>query len=134
MKHLFTREKIYVFGALSEGVFSSAMADALNTETYLQFISHQIKLYEKIVIVIDSVRYHTSKTAQKFYDKNKERLKVIYFPKYSPKMNPTEQVWRKIKKWLATRIWFTKNELEEQVAYALNNRDFAVRIYDYLVR
>lgn len=134
MKHLFSREKIYVFGALGEEIFSSAIAEALDTETHLQFVKHLMNLYGKIVIVIDSVKYHTSKASLKFYEENKDRLKVIYFPKYSPKMNPTEQVWRKIKKWLATRIWFTKNELEEQVTLALNNRDFAVGIYDYLVR
>jgi hypothetical protein len=35
---------------------------------------------------------------------------------------------------LAGRIWFTKDELEEQLVYALNNPEFAVKIYDYLMR
>lgn len=133
-KHLFSREKIHVFGALSGETFSSAIAEKLNTETYLQFVKHLMNLYGKIVTVIDSVSYHKSKKAKKFYEENEDRLKVFYFPKYSPKMNPTEQVWRRIKAWLATRIWFTKIELEEQLCCALNNRDFIVKIYDYLVR
>jgi len=110
------------------------MADKLNSDSYLQFIKHLIRKYEKIVIVIDSVSYHRSKKLKEFYKENEERLKVFYFPKYSPKMNPTEQVWRRIKKWLAGRIWFTKEELEEQLVSALNNPEFAVKIYDYLVR
>jgi transposase len=67
-----------------------------------------MNLYGKVILVIDSVSYHKSKKTLKFYEENKDRLKVIYLPKYSPKMNPTEQVWRKMNKWLATRIWFTK--------------------------
>jgi len=110
------------------------MAEKLDGDSYLQFLNYLIRKHGKIIIVIDSVSYHKSKKLEKFYAENADKLKVFYFPKYSPKMNPQEQVWRRIKKWLATRIWFTKEELEEQVSYALNNPEFAVKIYDYLMR
>lgn len=117
-----------------DGELSSVMAEKLDSDSYLQFVSHLIKKHGKIIIVIDSVSYHKSKKLKIFYEENVDKLKVFYFPKYSPKMNPTEQVWRRIKKWLAGRIWFTKDELEEQLVCALNNPEFAVKIYDYLVR
>lgn len=89
----------------------------------------------KIVIVVDGASYHFEKAhVQKFYEENKHRLKVIQLPAYSPELNPIEQVWKKIKNWLATRIWCTKEELQEQLVNALNNPDFTVKIYDYFIR
>jgi len=86
-------------------------------------------------MVIDGVKYHfEKKNVQKYYEENKDRLMVIQLPAYSPKLNPIEQVWKKIKKWLATRLWNTVEELEQQLVSALNNPDFMVKIYDYYVR
>ena len=37
---------------------------------------------------------------KKFYEENKHRLVIIQLPPYSPNLNPIEQVWKAIKKWL----------------------------------
>jgi len=36
---------------------------------------------------------HTSINTKKFYYYNKDALKIIFLPKYSPFMNPQEQIW-----------------------------------------
>lgn len=111
------------------------MADNLDFNAYLPYVKSLLRRYGKIVVVLDGAKYHFEKEhVQEFYKGNEERLKVIQLPPYSPELNPIEQVWKKIKKWLATRIWFTKEELESQLAYALNNPIFMVKIYDYLMR
>ena len=58
----------------------------------------------------------------------------MQLPAYSPELNPIEQVWKKIKKWLATKIWFSVEELQQQLIKALNNPNFMIKIYDYYVR
>lgn len=111
------------------------MAEKLNNETYLAYVKHLLKLHGKIILIIDGVRYHFEKShVQEFYKQNTSTLKIIQLPAYSPQLNPIEQVWKKIKKWLATVIWFTKEELEKKLAEALNNSDFMVKIYDYYGR
>jgi len=61
-----------------------------------------LRKYGKILIVVDGARYHFEKKhVQKFYEDNKQRLIVVQLPPYSPNLNPIEQVWKKIKKWLA---------------------------------
>jgi len=87
------------------------------------------------VLIVDGVGYHFEKEhVQKFYAENKEKLKIIQLPSYSPELNPIEQTWKKIKKWLSGRIWSNKEELQQQLAIALNNPDFMIKFYDYLVR
>ena len=111
------------------------MADNLDNTTYLPFVRSLIRKYGKVLIVIDGARYHFEKAhVKRFYEDNKDKLKVIQLPAYSPELNPIEQVWKKIKKWLAIRIWYTKEEMEVQLSYALNNPDFMVKIYDYYLR
>ena len=68
---------------------------------------------------------------QKFYGANKEKLVVIQLPAYSPKLNPIEQTWKKIKKWLAITPWGSKKEFEMKLVMALNNKDFMSKMFDY---
>lgn len=121
---------------LSENEFSSQLTELrCNAQTYLQFLKSLLRKYGKIVLIVDGVGYHFEKEhVQKFYAENKEKLKIIQLPSYSPELNPIEQTWKKIKKWLSGRIWSNKEELQQQLAIALNNPDFMIKFYDYLVR
>ena len=106
-----------------------------NAQTYLQFLKSIIRKFGKVAIILDGVKYHfEKKLVQKFYNENKDKLKIIQLPPYSPELNPIEQTWKKMKAWLATRIWTNKEELQEQLVIALNNPEFIIKFYDYLVR
>lgn len=133
MNYAWSREKICVFGGLSTEFFSAKISEKLNHETYLPYLKSLLRKYGKIIIVIDGAKYHFEKEhIQTFYKFNKHRLKVMQLPAYSPELNPIEPVWKKIKKWLANRIWTNREELENQLVLALNNPFFMSPIYDYL--
>lgn len=101
-------------------------------KTWLQFLESLLRKHEKILIVVDGAKYHFErKHIQKFYEDNKQRLIVVQLPAYSPDLNPIEQTWKKIKKWLAISIWSTKNEFEMKLAAAMNNKDFMVKMFDF---
>jgi transposase len=103
-----------------------------NWKTYLQFLKSLVRKLGKVAIVIDGAKYHFEKDhVQKFYEENKDKVVIIQLPSYSPDFNPTEQVWKKIKKWLAKSIWATKDEFELKLVEALNNPDFMVKMFDY---
>ncbi len=56
---------------------------------------------------------------QKFYFENKKKhLHVVYFPSYSPELDPIKQSWRAAKKWPAMRYWENKSELRQQLITA----------------
>lgn len=62
-------------------------------------IQHLLDINEgkKVVIFLDNAGMHKSLEMQKFYYDNKDDLEIIFLPKYSPMMNPQEQVWRYLK-------------------------------------
>lgn len=106
-----------------------------NAQTYLQFLKSTIRKYGKVALIIDGAKYHFEKEIiQKFYTENQDKIKIIQLPPYSPQLNPIEQTWKKIKAWLATRIWTNKEELQQQLVIALNDPMFMTKLYDYLVR
>ncbi|OOM14251.1 hypothetical protein CLOSAC_11240 [Clostridium saccharobutylicum] len=62
-------------------------------------IQHLLDINEgkKVVIFLDNARFHKSLEMQKFYYDNRDILEVIFLPKYSPYMNPQEQIWHYVK-------------------------------------
>ena len=52
---------------------------------------------KKVVVFMDNAKTHTSKVMQSFFFDNKDRLKIILLPRYSPYMNPQENIWRNLK-------------------------------------
>ncbi len=130
-----TKERISAFGALSKDeLFTQTTEEKCNHETYLKFLKDLLKKYEKIVIVIDGSKYHFEKEhVQKFYEENKDCLKVFQLPAYSPELNPIEQVWKKTKKWLSIAIWGRKEEFETELLNALNSPSIKVKMFDYYV-
>ena len=103
-----------------------------NAQTWLLFLRSLLRKYGKILIVVDGAKYHFEKDhVQKFYKENKHRLVVMELPPYSPELNPIEQTWKKIKKWLAMTPWATESEFEMKLAEALNNPNFMSKMYGY---
>lgn len=113
--------------------FIYEFAEKFNSAVFQEFVYRLICQFKKLVIVIDHASYHVSNDMQRFYEEHKDRLHVEYFPSYSPELNPTEQSWREVKKWLAIRCWTNKDELKEQLISAFQQDFIMTPIYDYLL-
>lgn len=46
---------------------------------------------------MDNAKFHTSHEMQSFLFDNKEKLTVLLLPRYSPSMNPQENIWNYLK-------------------------------------
>lgn len=57
----------------------------------------QINPGKKVVVFLDNAKIHTSAAIERFYLDKKDVLKLIYLPKYSPDMNPQENMWHYLK-------------------------------------
>ncbi len=52
---------------------------------------------KKVVVFLDNAKTHTSTAMQEFYLTKKGVLQPIFLPKYSPDMNPQENIWNHLK-------------------------------------
>ena len=71
---------------------------------------------EKTFIILDNAGFHRSKAVRKFAKAHKERLYLIFQPKYSPNLNPQENMWNWLKKYLSsTNAFKSIQELSSKV-------------------
>ena len=127
------REKHCVLGALSTDTFIHEIAETLNSDVFEPFVQVLIDQFERVVIVMDHAQYHTPHQMQDFYREHTDCLHVEYFPSYSPELDPTEQVWRAIKKWLSVRFWRNKEELKDRLMQGFKEDFVMVPIYGHLL-
>lgn len=127
------KDKHFVLGALNTEYFIYEITEELNSDVFQRFVRRLITHFNKLVIVVDHASYHVSKDTQRFFEEYKNQLHVEYFPSYSPELNPVEQIWRAVKKWLAMRYWTNKDELKKQLVSAFKEDFVRVPIYGYLL-
>jgi transposase len=74
-----------------EGKFTSASYQA-----FLEAVLAQTT--ERLYLVQDGAKYHTSKAMKQWFTAHRERVTVCQLPSYSPDYNPIEYLWKKTKK------------------------------------
>lgn len=57
-------------------------------------------------LIVGNAIWHHAKIAREFIRKHNQRLRVEYFPAYSPEYNPSEQCWKALKRDLLTSRLF----------------------------
>lgn len=80
-----------------------------DTAAFQRFLELVLKEYSsgEIVMVLDNARVHHAKQSQPFLQK-KERLKLVFLPKYSPELNPVEGLWKWLKHDVVNNVFFSK--------------------------
>lgn len=66
-----------------------------NTVTFFKFLVKVCQQYpnQKVVMVVDNVRYHHAKRLKPILEKYKNKIELVYLPAYSPDLNPIERIW-----------------------------------------
>jgi transposase len=124
-----------VFGLLdyfTGRLFHQGTEGRLNSASYLAFLRQVLaQTTERIFLVQDGARYHTSKETQAFFAAHAERLTVTQLPSYSPDYNPIEKLWKQVKQEETHLVYFpTFEALRDKVETALVK--FARRAEDIL--
>lgn len=91
------RERQTTFGSLNiaNGQITVSFADKGNYQTFKKHLKKLLWVYreaQKIVLIVDNVRYHHAKLLKRFVEKN-PKIEIMYLPPYSPELNPIERVW-----------------------------------------
>lgn len=91
-------KKVHIFGFLSEDKKKMFVSDnKMNAKSFLKSLYKIRKRFCKIILIIDKAPWHRAKKVQKYFDKHQKELKIIWFPRGCPEMNPVEECWRQAK-------------------------------------
>jgi len=93
----------------------------INSKRYVEFLEQVLRQRERPLIVIaDRASFHTSAEVRKFVRANRHRIRMYFFPPYSPELNPDEQVWNEIKhRQIGRQPVKNKADLERRLYMAL---------------
>ncbi len=89
---------------------------------YLEGLSREVaREGVRGVVVLDNAPFHRSRGFREGRERWRGRgLEVVYLPRYSPRYNPVETVWRRVKGWLLPRRYYgSVEELRRGVEEAL---------------
>ena len=122
-------QKLCVFGAMFDGRVITKVSQKINSNKFLEFIKRLSKKHSKLCVIVDNASWHLTKRILNFV--KQVRIKLIRLLAYSPELNPIEQYWQNVKKWLGTRIWFSIGELEKELRAAFRIKDLVPKSYGY---
>lgn len=97
------RKRQHLVGAVDPfgGEVRAGLSDSLKAEQLIHFLEGLIRFYankEKIIVVLDNARAHHAKAVQEFLKKYEGKIELMFLPPYSPRLNPIERVWKKMRK------------------------------------
>jgi len=70
----------------------------INASRYVEFLKQVLKgLTRPLILMVDKASFHTVRPVKALDRANRKRLRIYFFPTYSPKLNPDEPVWNEIK-------------------------------------
>jgi transposase len=64
---------------------------------FLDYLVNEVYFNQKVILVMDNARIHTSKMSQAALALYTDQLQVVYLPKYCPFFNPIERFWQHFK-------------------------------------
>lgn len=105
-----------------DGRLTTVEEDRANGKTFCKFLDRvavQNGEYQVFMMFIDRATYHRSKRVRKHIHMLRgegHNFKLIWLPRYSPDLNPIEQIWRPFKRGIHNKIINTKQELQSAVS------------------
>ena len=131
-----SNKKINIHGALVNGKkFYHKWYMSLNTLTFKSFLSGFMKQLPagNYVFLLDNASYHKSSTIMKYFKKLGDKIKVEFFPPYSPELNPTESYWRAIRGVVTNSTYFpTLENMQMKIDQFLKGYEFNFNLSNYL--
>lgn len=109
----------YLFGAVcpETGACAAIIAPCVNSSTmqlHLEEISFHVPAGKHAVLLMDRAGWHTNQCLEL-----PGNISILYFPPYSPELNPQESVWQVIKdQFLKNRVYQSSEEILEAASHA----------------
>jgi transposase len=95
-----------------------------NSLSFVEFLKQLVRQYDgkRIHMITDNAPYHKGRAVKTWLEDNADRIKLHFLPKYSPKFNATEYVWRKVKRMTTHNRYFPTIEQLKQAIFRRFNR------------
>lgn len=86
---------------------------AVDSEVFITFLKRLlIGAGQPIFLIVDGHSIHQSAAVKRFLADQQGKLKLFFFPPYSPHLNPDEQVWARVKRKVPRKLVIDKADMK----------------------
>jgi len=124
-----------LFGVISlDGKQLFRQHDAINGESFLTYMTELKRRFGAFLLFLDkSAPHHRNEHVRRWLQKNRDSVKVRWFPTARPELNPVEECWRQSKDIIqANRIYPTFEAMKKEISKTLRTKRFRLNIVKYL--
>lgn len=127
-------KRVHIFGFLSEDKKKMFVSNnKMNAKSFLNSLYKMKKRFGKIILIIDRAPWHRAKKVQRYFSKHRREIKIIWFPRGCPDMNPVEECWRQAKREInGGRIHPSFEIMSKELRHFLRYNEFKQDMVKYL--
>lgn len=96
-----SNQKVHLFGALNPvtGKIHYRKATTINAFHFQRFLAQLLQRYHtgRLIVILDRAVWHRASSLKPFLA-DYPRLRLFFLPPYSPDMNPTERLWKVLRR------------------------------------
>jgi len=99
-----THEKVSLVGAvrIDTGELIGHEVERFDRFAMIKFIKaiedHEKDHEKPIYVILDNAKPHHAKDVQNYIMSTSSRVKLLFLPPYSPELNPSENIWRQLRR------------------------------------
>jgi transposase len=121
-----------VFGARSKRSFVFLFSKHKNQVSFVRFLEKVLKRWGRVCLFVDNGPCHHGAVLDAFVARHWKTLRLIYFPKYSPELNPVEQCWKPARKRLSNRLLLTLPTAKYHLCRTFEDEASMPKMFEYL--
>lgn len=121
-----------VFGARSKHSFVFMFSKRKNQRAFVRFLEKLLRRWGRVCLFVDNGPCHHGVILDGFVFSHWKTLRIIYFPKYSPELNPVEQCWKPARKRLSNRVLLTLPAAKYHLSKVFEDEVSMPKMFEYL--
>jgi len=108
--------------------------DTVNGESFLAYLKELKRKFSAFLMFLDkSAPHQRDERVRQWLWRNRNSVKVRWFPTARPELNPVEECWRRIKDIIqANRIYPTFEGMKKEISKTLRTKRFRLNMVEYL--
>ena len=128
----FRHDSISVMGARSKRHFVFSFCKRKTKKRFVRFLRVLRQRWGRAFLIIDSAPWHRGREVAAFLKANRRTFRVMYFPLYTPELNPVEQCWKPARKALSNRLLHTLQAAQYHLRKTFGNAKAMPKMFKYL--
>lgn len=126
-----SHSNVCFFGAASDGKNHCCTAEWINENSFIRFAKYLLRLYRKIVLIVDRATWHIkSKKVKRFVKGCNGNLIMWFLPKKLPELNPQEQGWKSARMNVTYKLFKDRKSLGWAVKSHIR-REFRINLAEF---